>query len=174
MRLFHVSEEADIGEFEPRIPDREDLDKKAGLVWAIDEARLPNYLTPRNCPRIAYHVGKNTSKIDVKRFFSSPTITHTVVIENKWFDIMRSTVLYLYEFDSNDFVVQDDVAGYYVAKSHQKPKATHELDDLFLELIRRNVEIRIVDNLWSIADDVKESTLNWSLCRMAFAQPRLL
>jgi len=55
MRLFHVSEENNIAEFIPRVPDRENFDKSIGLVWAIDEARLPNFLTPRNCPRVAYY-----------------------------------------------------------------------------------------------------------------------
>lgn len=171
MRLFHVSEEADIPEFQPRTPDRADLDKETGLVWAIDEAHLPNFLTPRNCPRVAYHVGKTTSEADRSRFFTSPTSSHAVVIEGKWFAAMQSTTLYLYEFDSKDFVLQDDIAGYYVAKSVQRPIAVYVLEDLFSELIKRNVEIRVVDNLWSIAAAVKASTLNWSLCRMAFAKP---
>lgn len=173
MKLFHVSEESDIKIFEPRTPDRTDLDKTVGLVWAVDEARLPNYLTPRNCPRVTYHVGKNTSEADRKRFFTSPTVTHALVIENKWFDVMRNTTLYLYEFDSADFVLQDDFAGYYIAKTTQIPKANDKLTDLFIELIRRNVELRIVDNLWDIADKVKSSTLNWSLCRMGYAQKRM-
>ena len=54
MRLFHVSEQANIGEFVPRCPARGDLDPAVALVWAIDEARLPNYLTPRDCPRVTY------------------------------------------------------------------------------------------------------------------------
>lgn len=54
MRLFHVSEEPDIKVFEPRLPTRKDLNQNIGLVWAIDEARLPNFLTPRDCPRVAY------------------------------------------------------------------------------------------------------------------------
>lgn len=48
MRLFHVSEEPDIKVFEPRLPTRKDLNQNIGLVWAIDEARLPNFLTPRD------------------------------------------------------------------------------------------------------------------------------
>lgn len=172
MRLFHVSEDSNIQVFEPRIPVRDDLDKKVGLVWAIDEARLPNFLTPRNCPRVAYHVGKNTKETDIRKFFSSSTVTYAIVIESKWYEIMRSTTLYLYEFVADDFILQDEVAGYYVAKSTQTPKAKHEIKDLFAELIKRNVEIRIVDNLWKIADEVKNSTLNWSLCRMGYAQPR--
>lgn len=70
--------------------------------------------------------------------------------------------------------MQDEIAGYYVAKTKQTPTAKYECNDLFLELIKRNVEIRVVDNLWKIADEVKASTLNWSLCRMAFAQPSIL
>ena len=68
--------------------------------------------------------------------------------------------------------MHDAVAGYYVSKSGQAPRNQFQMNNLFDELIQRNVEIRIVDNLWSIADDVKVSSLNWSLCRMAFAQPR--
>lgn len=84
---------------------------------------------------------------------------------------LKNTTLYLYEFDTKDFELQDDVAGYYVAKATQIPKAKYQLNDLFAELIKRNVEIRIVDNLWDLAEEVKISSLNWSLCRMANAQP---
>ena len=52
MRLFHVSEESDIAEFVPRIPYRNDMDKSKGLVWSLTEPSLPNWLTPRDCPRV--------------------------------------------------------------------------------------------------------------------------
>ena len=48
----------------------------------------------------------------------------------------------------------------------------YRIDDLFMELFNRNAELRIVDNLWSIADEIKQTTLNWSMCRMRNAQPR--
>jgi len=69
MRVFHVSEEADILTFEPRIPDRNDLDKSKGLVWAITEQCLPNFLTPRDCPRVAFHAAETTTQDDIARFF---------------------------------------------------------------------------------------------------------
>lgn len=172
MRLFHVSEESDIEVFEPRTPLRSDLDNSEGLVWAVDELRLPNFLTPRDCPRVTYHIGKNSKEDDINRYFTSPTVTHTVIIENKWFEIMRTTLLYLYEFDTNEFILQDDIAGYYIAKTTQKPKAKYQCKNLFEELFTRNVELRMVDNLWNISDEIKQTTLNWSLCRMGFAQPR--
>lgn len=169
MRLFHVSEEPDIQVFEPRLSKRRDLDQTVGLVWAIDEARLPNFLTPRDCPRVASHVGKQTTDADRNRFFSSSGVSHAVVVESKWFQTIKNTTLYLYEFQPEGFVLQDDTAGYYVATTTQNPKGKYVVTDLFGELITRNVEIRITDNLWDIADAVKNSTLNWSLCRMANA-----
>ncbi len=172
MRLFHVSEESDIEVFHPRNPDRNDLDKTVGLVWAIDEKRLPNFLTPRNCPRVTYHINSKTSQEDRQKFFSSPSVEHAVVIEHKWYRKMRNTTLYIYEFDCSEFELQDDVAGYYVSKTNQTPIAKFVVNDLFEELIKRNIEVRITDNLWSIADSIKESSLNWSLCRMGYALPR--
>lgn len=172
MRLFHVSEEENIQIFEPRLPSRNDLDKNIGLVWAIDESRLPNFLTPRDCPRVTYHIGKKTTESDKKKFFTSSTVSHTLIIESKWLEKMKNTILFLYEFNVEDFILQDDVAGYYVATTAQIPKAKYKLNDLFSELLKCNIEIRIIDNLWDIADEVKQSSLNWSLCRMGYAQPR--
>jgi hypothetical protein len=172
VRLFHVSEEDNIQIFVPRLPSRSDLDKSIGLVWAIDESRLPNFFTPRDCPRVTYHIGKNTTELDKKKFFTSSTVTHTLVIESRWLDKMKNTILHLYEFNVADFILQDDVAGYYVATTAQIPMAKYQINDLFSELLNRNIEIRIVDNLWDIANEIKTSSLNWSLCRMGYAQPR--
>ena len=170
MRLFHVSEEPDIREFVPRLPERKDLDPSVGLVWAIDEEHLPNFLTPRNCPRVCYHIGVQTTAADRRRFFTSDAERYAVVLERGWYETMRDTALYLYEFSADDFVLQDAVAGYWVAKTVQKPIAKYELHDLIGEQIKRGVELRFVDSLFDIAQEVKESTLNWSLCRMAFAK----
>lgn len=172
IRLYHVSEEADIKLFIPRIPDRNDIDKEVGLVWAIDEKHLPNFLTPRDCPRVCYCVGKNTTRADVQSFFSSNEITHTVLIEQAWMEKFCATVLYIYEFNTDDFELQDEVAGYYVAKTTQIPIAKHKIDDLMCEIKKRNVELRTVENLWEAADRIKSSSMDWSLCRMRNAAPR--
>ena len=172
MRLFHVSEEPNIKLFEPRLPKRTDLDQMVGLVWAIDEKRLPNFLTPRECPRVAYYADEHTSEEDKKQFFSSSGSSYALIIENRWYQSMKNTTLYLYEFDTKDFVLQDNVAGYYVTTVAQKPINKFVLYDLLSELFLRNVELRFVDNLWDIAESVKVSSLNWSLCRMRNALPR--
>ncbi|TQR15655.1 DUF6886 family protein [Psychrobacillus soli] len=173
MRLFHVSEESDIKLFEPRIPTRTDLDSTKGLVWAINEKCLPNFLTPRNCPRVCYHVGEHTSEADKLSYFSSKSCPHVVVIEHKWFEVMQNITLYLYEFDANEFTLLDENAGYFICEKKQIPINKFKVPDLFAEQFRRNVEIRLVENLWDIYFEIQETTLNWSMCRMRFAQPAL-
>lgn len=135
MRLFHVSEQPDIQVFQPRIPTRKELDQTTGLVWAMDEAHLPNYLTPRECPRVTYHVGNHTTPEDRKRFFTSSGLSYGLVLEGRWLPAMERTTLYLYEFDPRDFVLQDAVAGYYVAKTTQIPLRRCALTGLFQELV---------------------------------------
>ncbi|WP_440603493.1 DUF6886 family protein [Bacillus sp. GB_SG_008] len=174
MRIFHVSEESHIQVFQPRIPTRTDLDPTKGLVWAIDDKCLPNFLTPRNCPRVCYHIGPNTSEIDKQTYISSKSCSHVVVIENKWFETMKNTKLYLYEFDTKQFTLQDKNAGYYISETTQIPIAKLEVANLFQELFKRNVELRLVNNLWDIYDEIQKTTFNWSMCRMGFAQPRLM
>ena len=173
MRLFHVSEKGNIDVFYPRIPEREDFDKSVGLVWSIDEKHLPNFLTPRDCPRITYHIGEDTSEHDKEVFFTSPDIQHVIIIESSWFQTMKNTHLYLYEFDPLGFELQDDIAGYYISTEAQKPIAKYTVNDLFEALLERNVELRIIKNLWDISDKIKSTTLNWSICRMRNAQKRL-
>lgn len=170
MRLFHVSEEPGIQVFEPRLPTRKDLDPNVGLVWAINEQCLPNFLTPRDCPRVAYHIGTDTTEEDRRRFFTSERVSHAVVMEHGWFERMRNTTLYIYEFDPEGFELQDTVAGYYVAKTTQRPIGCREVHDLFMEHINRNVELRVTGDLWKIAEEVQRSSLDWSLCRMRFAR----
>jgi hypothetical protein len=170
MRLFHVSEENNIDVFEPRIPYREDLDKTKGLIWAINEKCLPNFLTPRNCPRVTYYSTTKSSEEDKTMCFSSKSIQHVVAIEHKWFEIMKNTTLNIYEFDSSKFHLQDEIAGYYVSEVSQVPINKITITDLFEELFKRDIELRIVDSLWYLCDEIKKTTLNWSMCRMGYAQ----
>lgn len=172
MRLFHVSEESDIELFEPRIPTRTDLDLTKGLVWAINEKCLPNFITPRNCPRVCYQIGANTSEADKRAYFSKPS-SHVVAIEHKWFDMMQKTTLYLYEFNTTQFTLLDENAGYYISEKRQIPINKIEISNLFTEHCKRNVELRMYDNLWDIHNEILQTTVNWSMCRMGFAQPKL-
>ena len=172
MRLFHVSEESDIKVFHPRLPKRNDLNPDIGLVWAINEECLPNFLTPRDCPRVTYHICKTATEADIAAHISSSSARHVVAIESAWFERMKNTALYIYEFDSESFVLQDETAGYYVSETSCTPVAKHMVTDLFAELFARGVEVRIVDNLFDLQGKIQKTSFAWSMCRMANARPR--
>jgi hypothetical protein len=170
--MFHVSEEPDIAQFVPRIPLRDDFDRSKGLVWAIGEHRLPNYLAPRDCPRVLYHAIPSTTRTDVDRFFSSSSLRSCIAIEHAWFERMAKVTLYLYELSTANFYAPVQGGGY-VSEQTERPIAKIRIDHVFDELFRRNVEVRILDNLWELGDAVQQSTLDWSLIRMRNAQPRV-
>lgn len=172
MRLFHVSEEKDIKFFKPRIPYRKDLDQSKGLVWTISEERLMNFLTPRNCPRVVYHKRSDSNSEDIEKYMGKRDLNAVMAIEQKWYKEMMNSKLYIYEFDTENFELQDENAGYYVSSQTETPINVIEIDNLFQELFKRNVEVRLVPSLWYVFDEIKESTLGYSMCRMRFAQER--
>lgn len=89
--LYHVSEEGGIPSFEPR-PSRYTAEP---VVWAITEARLCNYLLPRDCPRVTFYADGTSTATDVERLLgASPAV---VAIETAWFDRVATTPLFCYE-----------------------------------------------------------------------------
>jgi hypothetical protein len=164
--LFHISEEPEIQRFEPRpskyVPDP--------VVWAIDEARLRNYLMPRDCPRVTYYAGTETSREDVEQFLGSSSAV--VAVESAWFDRFRSCRLYCYHLPVETFACLDECAGYYVSRAPVLPAGVSIIDDVIGELLRIGVELRFVPNLWPLRDAVASSTLQFSIIRMHNAQPR--
>jgi len=170
MRLFHVSEEADIDTFIPRIPYRKDMDKSKGIIWSLTEPALPNWLTPRDCPRVGYRTNEQTTQEDIELFFSSSS-RHCVAIEHGWHTRMIKTTLYVYEFNPKNFYF-DEQADFYVSDQTEIPISVTRYDNLYEELFKRNVEVRILNNLWKLGEAVQKSSLTWSLCRMVNAAPK--
>lgn len=140
-QLFHISEEPAIKVFEPR-PSKYVADP---IVWAIDEARLRNYLMPRDCPRVTYYAGSHTSLKDVEQFLG--TSSAVVAVESQWFDRFRSCRLYCYQLPTETFECFDECAGYFVSRASVEPVGVTVIDDLIGELLRIGVELRFVPNL---------------------------
>ena len=164
--LFHVSEQAGIEIFEPR------WSESAGqeLVWAVDAERLRNYLVPRECPRVTFYAGPQTTITDVEKFLGESKAV--VAIESGWFERLRSSRLFCYHLPADTFECIDECAGYFVSKLPVVPVRVEVFDDLILELLKRGVELRFVPSLWRLRDAVVVSTLQFSLIRMHNAQPR--
>lgn len=164
--LYHVSEEPGLSRFEPRAHPN----YPEPVVWAIHAARLHNYLLPRDCPRVTFYAGPNTTEADVKKFLgSSPAV---VAFESRWLDRVRTTRLYLYELPADSFACVDECAGYYHSPSAVTASAAREVDDPLRELASCGVEVRIVPSLWELHDAVLQSTLAFSIIRMRNAMPR--
>ena len=170
MKLFHVSEQADIKEFVPRVPKRDDMGKSVGLVWAVNEWGLNNFFTPRACPRVTYCVGEKTTPEDIEMFFSS-SARHVVAIEYGWYKRVAELSLYLYEFNPANFYPCDG-PGYHVSEHTEIPISVTQVDDMFERMFERNIEVRILNNLWNLADAAQSSTVRWSFRCMANAKPR--
>ena len=164
MKLFHVSEESNITEFAPRYSSY----TKKPVVWAIAESKLANYLLPRDCPRVCFSKGEKTSAADSQHLGLS---RHAIAIETSWFARAVSTTLYLYEMPNAAFNLYDAIAGYYIADAVVIPIQQHIIERP-IEVLAKNVELRILPSLWQLHDAVIDSTLDFSIIRMKNARPR--
>jgi hypothetical protein len=140
-------------------------------VWAIDAARLRNYLLPRDCPRVTYYAGPQTSADDRERFLGSSVAV--VAIERDWLERVQRCRLYCYHLPPQTFTCVDECAGYFVSRVPVAPAGLEALGNPVSELQRRGVELRILPNLWALRDAVVASSLQFSIIRMRNALPRI-
>ena len=170
MKLYHVSEEPGIGIFEPR-PSPQVYDKITGdVVFAINDEMLHNYLLPRECPRVTYYANADSTQNDIDTFIGNSKKKYIVNIEEGWLERVKQTTLYLYELPSESFTLIDKGAGYYVSYEAVKPVDVLKVDDLLNELGKRDVELRVISSLKQLADEVSNSSLQFSVIRMKNAE----
>jgi hypothetical protein len=164
--LFHISEQSDIARFDPRPSEY----AAEPVVWAIEERRLGNYLLPRDCPRVTYYAGIETTVADVEHFLGSSLTV--VAIERAWLERVRSSSLFCYHMPSGTFECFDACAGYFVSRVAVVPTGVEFVSDPLAELVARGVELRILPNLWFLRDAVVSSSLQFSIIRMRNAASR--
>jgi hypothetical protein len=165
-RLFHISEEDGIESFDPRPSPSFFAEIKGDVVFAISDKLLHNYLLPRDCPRVTYYAGPTTSPEDRQTFLGQSRASHVVAIEAGWFPRVNGSALYCYEFEPGNFTCLDEVAGYYISYGQEIPVSRRRIDDIFGELLKGDVELRVLPELWTLANAVKDSSLSFSLIRM--------
>ncbi len=169
-RLYHVSEEGGIAVFEPRLPPATDSGVQGEVVWAIDEEHLPNYLLPRECPRVTFNASEWTTSEDRGAHLGGGR--RVVAIETAWLQTIRSCQLYVYELPRSDFQLADRSAGYWIARVSVIPITVTEVVDCLAEIEKRGAELRVCHALWPLHDVVVSSTLDFSIIRMRNALPR--
>jgi hypothetical protein len=167
-RIFHVSETPSIPRFAPRVAT-----DGVARVWAVNAARLHNYLLPRDCPRVTYFAAPTTTEADRARFFSSDAAESVVAIERGWLARVRATRLYVYELPHAAFAPYDEIAGYFTSEETVLPIACTPIDDVLAELLTHPIELRVLASLWRLRDAVVASSLAFSIIRMRNATPRV-
>lgn len=171
-RLFHISEDPNIEIFVPR-PSPAHFDQLHGdVVFAINDQLLHNYLLPRECPRVTFYAKPTTTQLDKEKFLGHTSATFVVAVEEKWYEIIQKTTLYCYEFPTDNFVVLDEGAGYYVSYHNETPLAIRPITNVITALSARDVEFRVLETLWPLAEKVAASSLAFSIIRMRNASPK--
>ena len=136
------------------------------MVWAVDEARLPNYLLPRECPRVCWAAPRAQHSL-----LSSPA-SRVIAVEHRWLSRMREAWLNVHHLDSAGFMLLDDTAGYWVSERTVRVRDVRRVEDCLTALAEFDVEVRLTDSLWPYVDAVVATGGEFSAIRMRNAGPR--
>lgn len=169
-RLFHVSDDAAIARFEPRPSPSTDAGVIGTAVWALAEPFLPNYLLPRDCPRICFRACERTTPEDRERFLGAAQVV--VAFEASWLDRVRTARLALYEMPPETFVDAHQEAGYWISRESVVPLRMTIVDDVLGTLVATGAEVRVLQDFWPLSDAVAGSSLRFSIIRKRNARPR--
>ena len=146
MRLFHFSEDPNITNFVPRVPDhRPDIEP---YVWVVDEARAWTYYFPRDCPRILLWPTESTTPEDLQRWFGGEATGRIACIEHAWLERMRTVPIYRYEFEPTNFRPLEGDGWMLVSTETETPIDMQPLaGDPIVALCRDGVEVRVMPSL---------------------------
>lgn len=169
-QVLHFSQDPTITRFEPRIHAGRQL--AAPYVWAVTEARCPDYWFPRDCPRAMFWAEPTTTATDRDRFLH-PSGDRVHAVEYGWLAAMRTVELYAYRLPSRPFAPLDesDSATYGAAAQVATEPVTplgppERVGDLFALHEAAGIELRVLADLWPLWNDVVDSSLGFSGIRM--------
>lgn len=166
VRLFHISDKPGIDVFEPRLSPHGSANADGLMVWAVDGEHIQNYLLPRDCPRVTFFASRDTTADDVAMFLGLSGATHVIAVEACWLPKIQSQHLVQYEFDPSAFELQDATAGYWISREPASPIAEIRIDDVLAELLKYEIELRVMPSLWDLREAVIKSSLEFSIIRM--------
>ena len=166
--LWHYSEDASLGQFQPRAP----ADDQAAqpLVWAVDTRHAPMFWFPRDCPRGCIWPVSTTTPQDREWFFGDSAATRIHVVEADWLARMQACSLYAYRLPAGRFRPHE-VGGYWVSDEPAEAVEQVVIDDLIGRHARAGIELRITPSIWPFWRRVASSTVEYSGSRLRNAAP---
>ena len=162
--LWHVSEVDSIRRFEPRADPAHDSPEP--LVWAIDDAHVPAYWFPRDCPRGTWWARESTSDADVARFLGGDRSARVHAIQSDWLAAFRAGRVFAYRLPPATFERYPRANGYWVSREPVEPVEVLEWADLPGLHADAGIELRVVEDLRTLWADVIASTLEFSGIRL--------
>lgn len=168
--LWHFSEDASLGSFEPRA--RAAKPGERPLVWAVDTRHAPMFWFPRDCPRGCVWPVSTTTGDDLELFFGQTSATRVHVIEADWLERVRSCRLYAYRLPAAAFRPHEEVGGYWIADERVEATERADVGDLLGRHAAAGIELRVTPSIWPFWQRVTASTVEFSGSRLRnAAQP---
>ncbi len=167
--LFHFSEDPGIDRFIPHVPSTNPLQSPA--VWSIDLDHAPLYWFPRDCPRVTAWPRVEAERRQFEASFTT-TARRVHAIELAWLDRVRGADLWRYTFDPAPFRPWPEASGQWVADTVIEPVGVEAVGDLLQRHAEASIELRVVPSLWPLHEHAQAGDWDFSIVRMANAQPR--
>ena len=160
--LLHFSEDSTIERFVPHVPATNPT--QPPLVWTVDPLHQALYWFPRSCPRVTWWRGPETTKADADRWLGRFPRVH--VLERTWRARLSACGLHTYAFDPAPFVPWPDADGYWVSSVEVTPRDCGPTGDLVQRHAAAGIDLRVVEDLRPVWDEVIRTTLAFSGCRL--------
>jgi hypothetical protein len=160
--LFHFSEDPTIERFVPHVPASNPTQEPA--VWAIDAAHAPLYWFPRDCPRVTVwpRDEHERRRYEVTFGTSAPRLH---AIETRWLERMRTVELHRYELPASTFRRWKEASGQWISRAEVVPIGVHPVGDLLEAHERAGIELRVLDSLHDLRDQVISDQWDFSIVR---------
>jgi len=167
MGLYHFSEDPSIRVFRPHIARTSAIQDEA-FVWAIDDWHAPTYFLPRDCPRVCFWAGPQTSDEACSRWLNDREPRFVMLVEADWLERIRNAELYRYTMPEGSFRPAPlGPRGTYVSRETVTPLQMDPVGDLLLALSGAGVELRVLDRLGPMWKEIRSgSSLSFSGIRL--------
>lgn len=167
--VLHFSEDPTITLFRPHVAAT--ARQPQAYVWAVDDARCPDYWFPRQCPRAMAWARPGTSAADRERILGPGGGERVHAIEYAWLPRFLSVELFAYRLPASAFrPFGEPVPHAVVATVPVAPLGPAEpVGDLLRLHEQAGIQLRVLPGIREFWGSVISSTLGFSGIRLGNA-----